>query len=218
MCVFVKLWHWTFGPGWRQPSAVWVLSGRAVLMAARGYWKSKNMCVWARNSCSFNIMTTCVLSVWFMDVHDVGVSSKEQDRQDAVNILHIPDDIFFSFFPWRSALKIHVLCYDTTTAAHTTGKRLILITSNDHGSLIKFFNYLIINHAVYLSKYLWQWQSYRNIELMTVSRYMYGLQNHRGKDNVSIHQNISQDSLYAVFYLMKSDYSSTIEFFLWKQT
>lgn len=74
------------------------LSGWAVLMAAWGYWKAKGMCLWARNSCSPEVMTTCVLSAWFMDIHDLSsLLDLWQDRQDAVNILNTPNDICFHF-------------------------------------------------------------------------------------------------------------------------
>lgn len=85
-----------FWAGRREPSVAWELSGWAVLMAAWGYWKARGMCVWATNSCSLRVMTTCVLSAWFTDVHDLSsLLNLWQDRQDAVNILNTPYDRCF---------------------------------------------------------------------------------------------------------------------------
>ncbi len=98
MYVFVRCWQWTSGSGWRQLSVVWELSGWAVLMAAWGYWRARGMCVWARNSCSLGVMTTCVPSAWFTDAHDLSLlQDLWQDRQDAVNILNTPCDRCFHF-------------------------------------------------------------------------------------------------------------------------
>lgn len=73
MCVFVRRWQWTSGPGWRQPSAVWELSNWAVLMVAWRYRKARGMCVWARNSCSLWVMTTYVplpdLRTWMISLN-----------------------------------------------------------------------------------------------------------------------------------------------------
>lgn len=56
--------------------------GWAVWMVAPGYCRLE---VWARNSCSLRVMTTCAPFGWFTDAHDL--SSLEgvcQDKQDAL--------------------------------------------------------------------------------------------------------------------------------------
>lgn len=92
-CVFIRRWQWTSGLGWRLTSAVWELTGWAVLMVAWGYLKAKGMCVWAWNSCSLGVITTFSPSVWFMDVQDLSsLQDLWQDRQDAMNVLNTPYD------------------------------------------------------------------------------------------------------------------------------
>lgn len=39
----------------------------------QGNWKAKGMCVWVGNSCAYELMTTCVVSAWFMDIQDLSL-------------------------------------------------------------------------------------------------------------------------------------------------
>lgn len=75
------------------------LSAWAVLMAARGYWKAKGMCVWAGNSCyppsNDYLCSLCLIYGHTWSLH--ALMNLQQDRQDAVNVLNTPDDECFHF-------------------------------------------------------------------------------------------------------------------------
>lgn len=146
MCVFVKLWHWTSGPGWRPARIVCVdLSAWAVLMTARGYWKAKGMCVWAGNSCSppsnDYLCSLCLIYGHTWSLH--ALMDLQQDRQDAVNVLNTPDDKCVHFvqgaplinyldvsfktllvFPWQKKKKKKK---NVSVFAQTLGSSLLIV-------------------------------------------------------------------------------------------
>lgn len=118
VCVYQALTLNLWASGWRKLSAVWELSGWAVLMAAWGWWKASGMCVWAGNSCSLGVMTTCAPPSWFTDVHDLSsLLDLWQDRQDAENVLTTPHDRCFHVLPKWLLWKI---CVNETSPLSAT--------------------------------------------------------------------------------------------------
>lgn len=118
VCVYQALTLNLWASGWRKLSAVWELSGWAVLMAAWGWWKASGMCVWAGNSCSLGVMTTCAPPSWFTDVHDFSsLLDLWQDRQDAENVLTTPHDRCFHVLPKWLLWKI---CVNETSPLSAT--------------------------------------------------------------------------------------------------
>lgn len=83
-----------------------------------GIGRRGGMCVWAGNSCSLGVMTTCAPYAWFMDVRDLStLQDLWLDRQDAVSIPKASHDRCFHLwckellwkFMWISAKIVFFL-------------------------------------------------------------------------------------------------------------
>lgn len=96
MCVFVKLWHWTSGPGWRPARCVWICQPRRYWWLPEGIGRRK-VCVYELETVvPPQVMTTCAPSAWFMDTHDLSTLSWICSRTDRMHT-NTPDDECFHF-------------------------------------------------------------------------------------------------------------------------
>lgn len=100
MCVFVKLWHWTSGPGWRPARCVCgFVSLGGIDGCPRVLEGERYVCMsWKQLFPPPSNDYLC--SLWLIYGHTWSLHALmdlQQDRQDAVNVLNTPDDECFHF-------------------------------------------------------------------------------------------------------------------------